>query len=100
MVIAIFFAASSFAFTCEECRQFVQSLDPIEKSIHRLETILHSNEEFIAGLDPKDDSERIKATSNVSIAKKRILAAQTQALALRGNVETPNCKKCSLGEKI
>ena len=99
VLITMFFALSSFAFTCEECTQFGQELSKLEKSAHRLEAILKANEDFIATLDPTDESELIKARSNVNIAKKRILASQEQAPIFQANLLTPSCKTCS-GEKI
>ncbi len=95
-----FFTFSIFAFACEDCKKFIQEISKVDKAIHRLETILHANEEFIAGLDPSDESELIKARSNVSIAKKRIIAAQNQKLELSSKTETPECKQCLHGEKI
>ncbi|MGK5088940.1 amino acid permease [Bdellovibrionota bacterium FG-2] len=84
---------------CEHCRESFGSVLKAEKSIMRLVSIVQVNEEFMAGLDPNDDSERIKARSNVSIAGKRIAALNSQVKTLRGEVDSPDCKKCFLGER-
>ena len=52
------------------------------------------NEDFISTLDTDDESERIKARSNVSIAKKRILATETQIGENKTKSESELCKKC------
>ena len=99
-IFVAFFSLSYMAIACEDCKKAFLDIGKIEKSIHRLESILRANEDFIAGLDPSDESELIKARSNVSIAKKRILASETQKQTLQPALETPFCKKCLTGDKI
>ncbi|MGK5082046.1 hypothetical protein WDW37_01980 [Bdellovibrionota bacterium FG-1] len=69
--------ALSALWACDECANLSLDRDKIEKSIRRLNSILQVNQDFIQGLDPEDHSERIKAQSNVNIAKKRISALKS-----------------------
>lgn len=54
----------------------------LEKSIQRLTTIRQLNIDYLAGLDADAESKRIKTTSNIHIAEKRIKEAEEKLKVL------------------
>lgn len=98
MASSLLIAANARA-DCEVCREAVNDADQISKQMHRLDSIVSMNEEFIASLDPADESERMKARSNVTIARKRTAALQVKFSDCQRVLGTPDCKKCFNGEK-
>ena len=92
------FLSSSLLFSpalaCEDCLVLPQLEGTARNSIHRINKIIQMNEEFIASLDPDDESERIKAKSNLSIARKRILTLEGEMRRYRAKVEGDACQKC------
>ncbi len=100
VVVLLIAGVSSGLFACENCRKSLAGVEKTEKSIKRLVSIVQVNEEFIAGLDTGDESERIKARSNLSVAGKRMAALTVEAKTLRGEVGSPECKKCFLEEQL
>jgi hypothetical protein len=83
---------------CDHCIESKRELPSLERAIERMLTIIRMNEEFIATLSPDDESERIKANSNISIARKRLVVAEREADARRTVLQTPFCKNCMRSE--
>lgn len=79
---------------CEDCESAATDGTKLERSIGRLESIISINEDFMASLDEDDHSERIKARSNVSIARKRISSSETILKEKRLFIETSRCQTC------
>lgn len=85
--------------TCDTCSEISQMCAKLDKSIHRLNLIKRANEDFIAELDAREESAKIKVRSNISIAQKRIAALSIDLKKNQASLEVPSCKKCVLKEK-
>jgi len=96
VTLATFLISSGALSDCEFCR--TSSLEAIKarKSIQRLSSIIQINQDFISTLDPEDESERLKAKSNINIAKKRTAALETDLKVRHKELGTPACRKCGL----
>jgi hypothetical protein len=88
-------ALSALAVECAgECQDLSAVLAKAEESIVRLTKIRATNLEFIAGLDADQDAQRLKATSNVHIAEKRILEAGTRKSETGKAMAAQGCDRC------
>ena len=81
----------------DECGELNEQAAQFEKSIKRLSEIKAVNVAYIATLDGDQDSQRLKAKSNVSIADKRITAEQEKSKIVDASKKKMKCYLC--GEK-
>jgi hypothetical protein len=84
---------------CGPCAAAQAEAAKAEKSIRRLGAIIQSNQDYIAGLDPRDTSELLKATSNISIARKRAASLEASLKEHHQTMDGPDCGKCLSGGK-
>lgn len=94
LLFAGFSPPSPTLLSCDDCSGLPGQIHKLTNSIKRLRGILKINKEFLDTLLPSDDSERIKVNSNLSIAKKRILAVEQQTEIAQEKLQSDDCKKC------
>ncbi len=93
-----------FSFDCKDCSllpEIQTKVSTLTKTLKRLTEILDVNETYLLSLNADADSSRMKAQSNISIAKKRITQNQEDLdLATTGtsgeilkNCQTGDCTK-------
>jgi hypothetical protein len=80
--------------TCENCETLVNWTQKNQASSIRLKEILKINEAYLLTLDASDDSQRMKASSNIKIAKKRLEALEQEAQEKRSDPENKRCMTC------
>jgi hypothetical protein len=101
VVLAAFIVFSSLAQRialaapdCSVCEEFVKWSAKNKSAMARLYEIQTINDEYLKNLSPSDESQRMKASSNLRIALKRIEFLKNereQKLALPENVNCMNC---------
>lgn len=80
-----------------ECREPRDQRAVIEKNLKRLNDVKTVNLEFISKLDADQESKRLKAASNVSIAEKRMAELQKTKDALEATLRAHPCDICEDG---
>ena len=78
-----------------DCRDLIDQSEKLEKSIQRLMTIKATNIEFLRTLDASQESQRLKANSNIRIAEKRIAEAQDKQKDFKREKTVKGCNGCA-----
>ena len=84
----------SFAECSSVCMDLNDQLNKLESDVSRLEEIKSTNVAYIRTLDSDQDAQRLKASSNIHIAEKRIADANQKKQEIQKIKILQKCKNC------